>query len=155
MIEILLVDHYRLVRSGLKALLDAEEDMQVVAEAGTAEAAVSTARSARPDVVVLNADLPGMGGLEVTRRLGRLEPAPRVIALGAQRDGPLPTCLLEVGARGLPDEDLRADRARCRDTTSRAGRPLCGHRRGAEPRARSAARCADAAVALGPPASLR
>lgn len=100
MIKILLVDHYCLVRSGMRALLDAETDMEVTAEAGTGEAAVAVARTARPDVVLLNTDLPGMGSLEITRRLRRLEPAPRVIALGAQRDGPLPTCFLEVGARG-------------------------------------------------------
>ena len=99
MIRVLVVDHYRLVRSGLRALLSQQSDIEVVGEAGRADVAIATARDSAADVVVLNADLPGMGALEITRRLCRLEPAPKVVALGAPHDGPFPTCLLEVGAR--------------------------------------------------------
>ena len=100
MIRIMLIDHHRLVRTGLKALLSQERGIEVVSEGDDPDRAVAAARAVSPDVVVLNAELPGMGALETTRRLVRLEPAPKVIALGVQTDGPFPTCLLEVGARG-------------------------------------------------------
>lgn len=100
MIRIMLIDHQRLVRTGLKALLSLERGVEVVSESAHPDRAVAAAREVSPDVVLINAELPGMGALETTRRISRLDPAPKVIALGVQIDGPFPTCLLEVGARG-------------------------------------------------------
>jgi len=62
-------------------------------------------RRTRPTVVLLNVDVPGLGGLETARRLLRLEPAPRVVGLGASTDGPFPECLLELGASGYLTKD--------------------------------------------------
>ena len=109
MIRIMLIDHHRLVRTGMKALLSQERGMEVVSESGAPDRAVAAAKEVNPDVVVLNAELPGMGALETTRRMARLEPAPKVIALGAQIDGPFPTCLLEVGARGYLPKTCKRD----------------------------------------------
>lgn len=100
MIRVMLIDHHRLLRTGLKVLLSQERGVEVVNESADPDRAVAAARDTNPDLVLINAELPGMGALETTRRLARLEPAPKVIALGVQTNGPLPTCLLEVGARG-------------------------------------------------------
>ena len=109
MIRIMLIDHHRLVRTGLKALLSQERGIDVVSESAHPDRAVAAAREVNPDVVLINAELPGMGALETTRRLDRLKPAPKIIALGVQIDGPFPTCLLEVGARGYLPKTCRRE----------------------------------------------
>lgn len=74
-IRVLLVDDHSVLRGGLKALLSLEEDLDGVGEAGTGEEAVERTRSMRPDVVVMDLGMPGMGGLEALRQI--IEIAPR------------------------------------------------------------------------------
>ncbi len=69
MIRVALVDDQPLVRAGLKALLAAEDGVEVVGEAADGEEAVALARSARPDVVLMDVRMPGVDGLEATRRI--------------------------------------------------------------------------------------
>ena len=67
--RVAIADEHALVRGALAALLDAEDDMDVVGEAGDGEEAFALAERERPDVVLLDLDLPGMDGLEATRRI--------------------------------------------------------------------------------------
>ncbi|HKE81975.1 MAG TPA: response regulator transcription factor [Solirubrobacteraceae bacterium] len=69
MTRVVLVDDQSLLRAGLRALLDAEDDLEVVGEAGDGEAAIGLVRKERPDVVLMDIRMPGTDGLEATRRI--------------------------------------------------------------------------------------
>jgi two-component system response regulator NreC len=109
-IRILLVDDHLVLRAGLKALLDAETDMRVVGEASTGEEALEKAKSLKPDVVVMDLSMPGMGGLEATRQISELGQAKvLVLTMHSEEEYLLP--VLEAGGSGYvkktsADEDL-------------------------------------------------
>lgn len=100
-IRILLVDDHAVLRGGLRALLNLEEDFDVVAEASDGEEALERAKTLQPDVVVMDLEMPGMGGLEATRRIGELGSKSRVLVLTSQpeEDNLLP--VLEAGGNGF------------------------------------------------------
>ena len=100
MIRILLVDDHALFRTGMKGILEAEEGMEVVAEADTGEAALELVRKSPPDMVLMDIHMPGIGGIEATRRILRAAPEVKVIALTALDDEPFPSQLLDAGAMG-------------------------------------------------------
>lgn len=100
MIRVFLLDDHALVRNGLRMILAAEDDIDVVGEAGSGEEGLPLVRKLTPDVVLCDVHLPGLSGLEVTERLVRMDDAPRVIIVSVQEDGPLPRRLLEAGASG-------------------------------------------------------
>jgi len=109
MIRILLVDDHKLIRVGLRNILDAHADIEVVGEAGDGEEGLRLARELKPDVVVLDINMPEMNGVEATRKLARLDPAPRILIVSVHKQDPIPTRLLEAGASGYLTKDLAAD----------------------------------------------
>jgi two-component system, NarL family, invasion response regulator UvrY len=99
-IRVFLVDDHALVRTGLRMILSAEPDIEIVGEAESGEDALPLIRKLKPRVVLCDLHLPGISGLEVTERVvrGRLEC--RVVIVSVLEDGPLPKRLLDVGAYG-------------------------------------------------------
>jgi two-component system response regulator NreC len=100
-IRILLADDHAVLRSGLDALLGLEDDFQVVGQAAGGEEAVEKTRLLRPDVVVMDLAMPGMDGLEATRRIAALEIGARVLVLTSQTEDEFLLPVLEAGASGF------------------------------------------------------
>jgi two-component system invasion response regulator UvrY len=100
MIRVMIVDDHGIVRTGLRNVLDEVSGMQVIAEACTGEEAIDLARRVKPDIVLMDISMPGISGLEATRRITTSFPAIRVIALTVHEEMPFPTTLLEAGASG-------------------------------------------------------
>jgi two-component system invasion response regulator UvrY len=98
-IRVMLVDDHALVRMGFRMLL-ADAQFEVVAEAGDGEQACVEYPRARPDVVVMDLSMPGMGGLEAVRRLLAQDPKARILALSAHEDTAHPRRVLRAGALG-------------------------------------------------------
>ena len=94
MIKILVVDDHDLVRTGIRHLLSGEAGFEVVGEAACGEDALQQARDLRPDVVLMDIHMPGMGGLEATRRILAASPQVRVIAVTVADQEPFPSRLL-------------------------------------------------------------
>ena len=110
-IRILLVDDHAVLRAGLRALLEAEGDMEVVGEAGTGEEGVAMADRLRPEVVVMDLSMPGIGGLEATRRIAGLGEGTRVLVLTMHGEEEHLLPVLEAGGSGYvnkrgADEEL-------------------------------------------------
>ena len=101
MISILIADDHDLVRTGLGRMLADVDDLQVIGEATSGEEALRLCRELRPDVVLMDVKMPGIGGLEATRALVRQLPTVRVIAVSACDDDPFPSRLLQAGAAGF------------------------------------------------------
>jgi two-component system, NarL family, response regulator LiaR len=106
-ITVLLADDHALVREGTRRLLEAEPDMRVVAEAGDGHAAVEEALRCRPDVAVMDVAMPGMTGIEATRRIKAQVPQMAVLALTAYDDDQYVLALLDAGAAGFLLKDVR------------------------------------------------
>ncbi|MGI9180848.1 MAG: response regulator [Longimicrobiaceae bacterium] len=99
-IRIVLADDHVVLRSGLDALLSAEPDLRVVGQASTGEEAVERARTLKPDVVVMDLDMPGMGGLEATRQVAALGQDTRVLVLTMHAEEEYLLPVLEAGGSG-------------------------------------------------------
>ncbi len=99
-IRLLIVDDHAVLRAGLRMLLDVQPDMTVVAEADTGEDAVAQARQQRPDVILLDLSMPGMGGLEAIRRLREVDPSMRILVLTMHDDEGYLRRALEAGSAG-------------------------------------------------------
>ena len=109
MINILLVDDHPMVRAGLAAVLSTTTDMNVVGEAVNGEQAVTTAADTRPDVVLMDLSMPGIGGIEATRLLLASCPGAKVVVLTSFHDHRQVTQALQAGAVGylLKDSEPR------------------------------------------------
>jgi DNA-binding NarL/FixJ family response regulator len=99
-IRVLLVDDHAILRSGLDALLSLESDMVVVGQVGTGEEAIQRIPMLRPDVVVMDLDMPGMGGLEATRQIVALGLPVKVLVLTSHQEERSLLAVLEAGGSG-------------------------------------------------------
>lgn len=100
MIRLLVVDDHDLVRAGIIRMLADIRDLQVVGEADSGEEALRKARELKPDVVLMDVRMPGIGGLEATRKLLRSQPDTKVVVVTVCEDDVFPTRLLQAGASG-------------------------------------------------------
>jgi two-component system, NarL family, response regulator LiaR len=119
-ITILLVDDHQLVRQGVRAFLDTQPDIAVVGEADSGQAAVTLAEQYAPDVILMDLMMPGMDGVEATRRVKQISPRTQIIVLTsyhqdehifpAIRAGALSYLLKDVGPTELADGVRKAAR---------------------------------------------
>lgn len=115
-IRILIADDHPVFRFGLRALLNAIPDTEVLGDAATGEAAIALAAETRPDVVLMDITMPGIGGIEAVRRMCAVQPEVRVLMVTMLEDDSV-FAALRAGARGYvvkgtePAEVLRAIRA--------------------------------------------
>lgn len=100
MIKVLVVDDHDLVRAGIIRMLADVDGIQVIGQADSGENGLKPVRELKPDVVLMDVKMPGIGGLEATRKLLRSHPEVKVIAVTACEEDPFPTRLLQAGASG-------------------------------------------------------
>ena len=98
--NLLLVDDHRLMRDGVRALLEQEPDLHVVGEAADGRSAVELAEKLRPDLVLMDITMPGLSGVEATRRLQSTLPRTRVLGLSMNADRRYVQAMFEAGAWG-------------------------------------------------------
>jgi len=110
-IKVMLVDDHDLIRYGLRRLLEDQAGIEVVEEADSGESALDKVRTAKPDVILMDVNMPGIGGFEATSRISKTHPESKVIVLTVHSEGPLPKRILEAGAvgyltKGCPVEEM-------------------------------------------------
>lgn len=115
-IKLLLVDDHQIVRAGLRMLFMAEPDVEIVGEASSGEEALAAVPRCQPDIVLMDAAMPGMSGMEATRRIKEAFPNVAVLALTMHEDERYFFEMLNAGASGYvpkraaPDELMSAIR---------------------------------------------
>jgi DNA-binding NarL/FixJ family response regulator len=141
-IRVVLVDDHAVVRSGLAQLLGGAEDIEVVGLAGEGAEALEVVRENRPDVVVMDLQMPGMDGVEATRRIGAAQLGCEVLVLTSFSDSARIVAALDAGAMGYllkdadPEELLEGVRAVSRGESPlhpRVARSLLASRGASEP----------------------
>ena len=103
----MLVDDHEVVRQGLRALLEAEDDLDVIAEAGDGSQAIDKARIHEPDVVVMDVRMPDMGGVEACRGIRDMRPETQVIMLTSYSDDEALFNSIMAGAAGFVLKQIR------------------------------------------------
>ncbi|QTH63891.1 UvrY/SirA/GacA family response regulator transcription factor [Psychrosphaera ytuae] len=117
MINVLLVDDHELVRTGIRRIIDEVRGMKVVGEVATGEEAFQFCRNEEPDVVLMDMNMPGIGGLEATKKIVRYCPDVKIIILTVHTEDPFPSKVMQMGASGFvtkqtgPDDLIQAIRS--------------------------------------------
>jgi DNA-binding NarL/FixJ family response regulator len=111
-IRILLVDDHQMMRDGLRSILDLEDDLDVVGEAGNGYEALEMARTQRPDVIVMDIGMKDLNGIETTRQIMAHNSRAKVIALSTHSSEPYVISMLEAGASGYVLKDAAVDEMR-------------------------------------------
>lgn len=99
-INVMLVDDHAVVRMGFKMLLENSGDIKVIAEAENGEEAIKTFAEHKPNVIVMDITMPGMGGMEAIERILAKEPSAKILVLSAHEDSVHPKRVLNAGAMG-------------------------------------------------------
>jgi two-component system, NarL family, response regulator NreC len=99
-ISVILADDHAVVRTGFRHILASQWDMEVVGEAADGLKAVEMAEQLKPDVIVMDVTMPGLNGIEATRRIQTVAPRTRVLALSMHKDAVYVREILRAGARG-------------------------------------------------------
>ena len=99
-IKILLVDDHAVVRMGFKMLIEAEDDITVIGEAESGEAAIKLFQELKPDIIVMDVTMPGIGGLEAIDRIIAKDKNTKILVLSAHEDSVHPKRVLNAGAMG-------------------------------------------------------
>jgi len=99
-IKILLVDDHAVVRMGFKMLIEAETDIKVIGEAESGEAAIKLFQELKPDIIVMDITMPGIGGLEAIDRIMAKDKNTKILVLSAHEDSVHPKRVLNAGAMG-------------------------------------------------------
>lgn len=100
MINVLLIDDHNLVRSGIRKLLEDSGQVKITSEGESGEDALEMAFQVDADVILMDLNMPGIGGIEATRRIMQRDAQKKIIILTIQADQAVPRRLLEIGARG-------------------------------------------------------
>ena len=99
-IKILLVDDHAVVRMGFKMLIEAEDDITVIGEAESGEVAIKLFQELKPDIIVMDITMPGIGGLEAIDRIMAKDKNTKILVLSAHEDSVHPKRVLNAGAMG-------------------------------------------------------
>lgn len=121
MIKVVLVDDHQLVRTGVKLILEGTGNVRIVGEAESGEAAITVVEETRPDVVLMDISMPGMGGLEATRKLLAAHPGLKVVVLSVHVEEPFPSRFMKVGASGYLTKDCAVEEMLAAITTVHEG----------------------------------
>ena len=114
MISVFLVDDMSLVRTGIKLILETTQNIKVIGEADSGEEAVDWCRKRLCDVILMDMVMPGIGGLEATKKILRYNTDAKIIVLTIKTEEPYPTKIMQAGASGFltkgaePDEMIKA-----------------------------------------------
>jgi two-component system invasion response regulator UvrY len=109
MISILLTDDHELVRTGIRRLLEDTKQVQIVGEAECGEDSLQMAQSLKPDVILMDVNMPGIGGVEACRRILQRNPKQKIIVLTVHNEQTFPKRLLEIGAKGYLTKECGVD----------------------------------------------
>lgn len=124
MIRVMLVDDHEMVRMGLAAYLSTEDDIEVVAEASSGEEGVKLANELKPDVILMDLVMDGIGGIEATRRVREVCPAAKVIVLTSFIDDEKVYPVIEAGAFSYLLKTARAAEIAKAIRSAAAGEPI-------------------------------
>jgi two-component system invasion response regulator UvrY len=108
-IKIILADDHDLVRTGIRRILEDVSDFTIIAEAKNGEDAVQLCRKNAPDVVLMDVNMPGIGGLEATKKIVRMSENTRVICVSMHKESPIPLQVMEAGAFGFLTKDAEPE----------------------------------------------
>ncbi len=124
MIRVMLVDDHELVRTGFRHILNGMQDITVVGEAESGEDALKQIPDLKPDLILMDINMPGIGGIEATRIIKRKHPEVQVIVVTVHSDAPFPGKLHEAGALGYLTKGCPATEIMAAIKTVVTGKPF-------------------------------